>query len=151
LSTPLPMVALPWASRSTSSTRRGARARAAARLTAVVVLPTPLFWLATAMMRAMGGASGTGDAYGPGRAIMRISRRPAHLDQVPLRGQARDRQWMHGHGGPAGGQRGDLLHRVDALHRQQAAIGGQQVPADLQDAGQGVQGARGDLGVGARL
>src|SRR5690606_20487 len=53
LSTPLPMVALPCGSRSTSKTLRGVRASAAARLTAVVVLPTPPFWLATAMIRAM--------------------------------------------------------------------------------------------------
>ena len=53
LSTPLPMVALPCGSRSTSRTRLGVRASAAARLTAVVVLPTPPFWLATAMMRAV--------------------------------------------------------------------------------------------------
>ena len=43
---PLPMVALPCGSRSTSSTRRPSCARLAARLTAVVVLPTPPFWLA---------------------------------------------------------------------------------------------------------
>jgi len=74
LSTPLPMVALPCESRSTSSTRRGAAARAAARFTAVVVLPTPPFWLAMAMMRAMrmglmGWKVGTGHyaGWGPDR------------------------------------------------------------------------------------
>ena len=51
LSTPAPVVALPCGSRSTSSTRRFIAARLAARLTAVVVLPTPPFWFATAMMR----------------------------------------------------------------------------------------------------
>ena len=51
LSTPQPMVALPWGSRSTSSTRRWVAASEAARFTAVVVLPTPPFWFATAMMR----------------------------------------------------------------------------------------------------
>src|ERR1700682_1993541 len=35
-----------------TSTRRPASAKAVARLTAVVVLPTPPFWLAIAMMRA---------------------------------------------------------------------------------------------------
>jgi hypothetical protein len=53
LFTPEAIVALPCGSRSTSSTRRFAAASAAARFTAVVVLPTPPFWLATAMMRAM--------------------------------------------------------------------------------------------------
>src|ERR1700693_780904 len=45
-------VALAW---EPQSTRRGgfwAAARQAARLTAVVVLPTPPFWFATAMIRA---------------------------------------------------------------------------------------------------
>src|SRR6185369_9578834 len=46
------MVALPCGSRSTSSTRRSAWARAAARLTLVVVLPTPPFWFTTASTRA---------------------------------------------------------------------------------------------------
>ena len=40
------MVALPWGSRSTTSTRWPIWARPAARLTVVVVLPTPPFWLA---------------------------------------------------------------------------------------------------------
>ncbi len=52
-STPQPMVALPCGSRSMSSTRRCVAASEAARLTAVVVLPTPPFWLAMAMMRFM--------------------------------------------------------------------------------------------------
>ena len=51
LSTPQPMVALPCGSRSISSTRRWVAASEAARLTAVVVFPTPPFWLATAMIR----------------------------------------------------------------------------------------------------
>src|SRR5881409_3586688 len=44
------MVALPCGSRSTNSTRRFMAAKLAARLTLVVVLPTPPFWLATAMI-----------------------------------------------------------------------------------------------------
>src|SRR6267154_27733 len=48
------MVALPCGSRSISSTRRRVAARDAARLTAVVVLPTPPFWFAMAMTRFMG-------------------------------------------------------------------------------------------------
>ena len=53
LSTPQPMVALPCGSRSISSTRRRVAASEAARFTAVVVLPTPPFWFATAMTRFM--------------------------------------------------------------------------------------------------
>ena len=47
-----------WGSRSTTSTRRPTAASAVARLIAVVVLPTPPFWLATAMIR----PGRTGDA-----------------------------------------------------------------------------------------
>ena len=50
--TPTPLLALPCGSRSTSSVRRSAAATLAARFTAVVVLPTPPFWLTTAMTRA---------------------------------------------------------------------------------------------------
>src|SRR5262249_49166550 len=39
-----------WGSRSTRSTRCSRSARAAPRLTAVVVLPTPPFWLAIAIV-----------------------------------------------------------------------------------------------------
>src|SRR4030095_10307355 len=47
--TPTPDVAFPWGSASTSRTRCPQEAITAARLTAVVVFPTPPFWLATAM------------------------------------------------------------------------------------------------------
>ena len=47
LSMPEPMVALPWGSRSTINTRCPTNAKPAARLTVVVVLPTPPFWFAT--------------------------------------------------------------------------------------------------------
>src|SRR5437588_3485868 len=50
-STPSPEVALAWGSQSMRSTRRPRAARAAPRLMAVVVLPTPPFWLTTAMIR----------------------------------------------------------------------------------------------------
>src|SRR5215469_7335388 len=43
--------AFPCGSRSTTSTRLPCRARQAARLTAVVVLPTPPFWLAIVIRR----------------------------------------------------------------------------------------------------
>src|SRR5215469_12000440 len=47
--------ALPCGSRSTTSTRLPCRARQAARLTAVVVLPTPPFWLAIVITRQEAG------------------------------------------------------------------------------------------------
>src|SRR5438270_12813193 len=45
-------VALAWESQSTRRVGCSAVARQAARFTAVVVLPTPPFWFATAMIRA---------------------------------------------------------------------------------------------------
>src|SRR5882724_10797785 len=45
-------VALAWESQSTRRVGWSAVARQAARFTAVVVLPTPPFWFATAMIRA---------------------------------------------------------------------------------------------------
>ena len=48
-SMPRPVLALPCGSRSTISTRSPTAASAVPRLIAVVVLPTPPFWLASAM------------------------------------------------------------------------------------------------------
>src|SRR5688572_15033526 len=45
------MVRWAWGSRSTRRTRRPRSARAAPRLTVVVVLPTPPFWFMRAMVR----------------------------------------------------------------------------------------------------
>ena len=52
LPTPKPEVALPCGSKSTSSTLYPASVSPADRLTAVVVLPTPPFWFATATISA---------------------------------------------------------------------------------------------------
>src|ERR1700685_2623332 len=49
---PSAAVALAWGSRSMSRVRQPAWARQAARLTAVVVLPTPPFWLTMAIILA---------------------------------------------------------------------------------------------------
>src|SRR4029453_9726845 len=48
-----PAVALPWGSKSMRRVGRSAAASAAARLTAVVVFPTPPFWFTTLRTRAM--------------------------------------------------------------------------------------------------
>lgn len=53
LSTPMPDVALAWASKSHRSTRFPRARRAAVMFTVVVVLPTPPFWLTTAMIFAI--------------------------------------------------------------------------------------------------
>src|SRR4029450_4317052 len=48
-----PVVALPWGSRSIRTVRRSASASPAERFTAVVVFPTPPFWLTTAITLAI--------------------------------------------------------------------------------------------------
>src|SRR5580698_1706355 len=48
---PSPVEALPWGSRSTTRVGAPTAARAVPRLIAVVVLPTPPFWLATTRTR----------------------------------------------------------------------------------------------------
>ncbi|MFC5039826.1 hypothetical protein [Ornithinimicrobium kibberense] len=57
------VLALPWGSMSTTRTRRPASAMAAAMFTAVVVLPTPPFWLATVIT--LVPAHGRGRSAGP--------------------------------------------------------------------------------------
>ena len=64
---PSPVEAFPWGSRSTTRTRRPDSARAAPRFTAVVVLPTPPFWLAMAMIR--GSSSGRSPGSSPSSAV----------------------------------------------------------------------------------
>jgi len=52
------VLALHWASRSMSSTRFSRKIKAPARLTAVVVLPTPPLKLASATIRVFGACEG---------------------------------------------------------------------------------------------
>src|SRR5579862_2554197 len=52
---PTPLEALDWGSQSTSSVGAPRWANDAAKLIAVVVFPTPPFWLATAMILDMAG------------------------------------------------------------------------------------------------
>src|SRR5258706_792277 len=62
---PKPVLALPWGSRSITRTRFWVAASAVARLIAVVVLPTPPFWLTIAM------AAGRGETLsGPSMGIL---------------------------------------------------------------------------------
>ena len=73
---PATTVALHCGSRSTSSVGRPAPAMQAARLTAVVVLPTPPFWLAIANVVTRDTLAGRGDRAGAGGA--RRTRAAAH-------------------------------------------------------------------------
>ena len=71
---PSPVEALPCGSRSTISVRCPSSARQAPRLIVVVVLPTPPFWLATAITR---GAGRPGGLVGPRAPSAARHRRPA--------------------------------------------------------------------------
>src|SRR5580692_8866826 len=68
---PRPVEALPCGSASSSSTRSPTAARAVPRLMAVVVLPTPPFWLAMARMRQ--ALAGTGEALQLEDAAARVA------------------------------------------------------------------------------
>src|SRR3954447_7653310 len=67
-STPSAVEAFPCGSRSTTSTRQLCIASAAARLTALVVLPTPPFWFAIVITRHRGGR---GHSFSPRFACTR--------------------------------------------------------------------------------
>ena len=72
---PRPVEALPCGSRSMISVRWPSSARQAPTLMVVVVLPTPPFWLATAMTRGSGrpaGRSSSGSAVGSRRPQERL-------------------------------------------------------------------------------
>src|SRR5262245_55136171 len=114
LSTPQPMVALPCGSKSTSSTLRLVAASEAARLTAVVVLPTPPFWFATAMIFLIGS---------PAR----------ERNDAALGVEARHGEVVQGRDPPARRQPVDLGGGVAALHREHPAIARAQMPGELDE------------------
>src|SRR4051794_8134053 len=111
---PRPVEALPCGSRSTSSTLCAA-ARTVARLMAVVVLPTPPFWLAKAMTRGLArsgrcavrtdlaDSEDGGNGVGP-------TREPLHPHDP---GTGRFRQFLLG--GPALGKEHDAARGEDAV------------------------------------
>src|SRR6218665_953804 len=78
--TPSPAERAPCGSKSTASTRRPYSARLAPRLIVVVVLPTPPFWLHTAMIRA-----GPCDDNGSGGGNTSYALRPpSFFDALPV-------------------------------------------------------------------
>src|ERR1700694_516446 len=79
---PRPLVALPWGSRSTTSTRFSEAASEAARFTAVVVLPTPPFWFATARIRAMAPSAAVREGAAVTRARAGDQPAPDQLDRA---------------------------------------------------------------------
>src|SRR5690606_12615671 len=142
-SMPSPVEALPCGSRSTSRTLSPSSASAAERLIAVVVLPTPPFWLATAMIRGPGGRVGsdTGDtsddqdnaARVGSAALLLIGESPMfkRMGDLVIHGRAlrKDRhagwqqvpfgigqEWVEGRQGPGGQDLGaKRCNRLDAL------------------------------------
>src|SRR4029077_4920850 len=58
LGKPIPAVVFPWGSQSIRRVRCSDRAKEADKLMAVVVLPTPPFWFATAITRLNSAPSG---------------------------------------------------------------------------------------------
>src|ERR671934_1432833 len=87
---PRPVEALPCGSRSTTRTRLPRPASAAPRLTAVVVLPTPPFWLAIAIILARPeGRSSAGRASGLGLSTPRAEPAGAPEASGPLMGDPR--------------------------------------------------------------
>src|SRR5204862_6638596 len=71
-------------SKSSSRTRRPVRANAAARLTVVVVLPTPPFWLAIAMILLNGRASSQSMKKGSHGQVPRLA---DHVGPLLFRGR----------------------------------------------------------------
>src|SRR5216683_1907153 len=84
--TPTPLVAFPWGSRSTSSTRRSETASDAARLTAVVVFPTPPFWFAIARTSAMSPFTAQSVARASITRLRRRARLRSTWNTPPARG-----------------------------------------------------------------
>ena len=76
-STPSAVEALPWGSRSMTSTRSPCWASAAAMFTAVVVLPTPPFWFATTITRVASGRGSAAPRTAHPAGPARCARRPA--------------------------------------------------------------------------
>src|SRR5437868_1134953 len=84
---PSPVEALPCGSRSTISTRSPTAASAVPRLIAVVVLPTPPFWLATARMRdACEGSGLTASADTMG--LLYLQDTPARINHARMFGES---------------------------------------------------------------
>src|SRR6267378_3686156 len=78
----MPLVAFPCGSRSTSSTRRSETASDAARLTAVVVFPTPPFWFAIARTSAISPSHHTASRWPKYHAIPAPRKDAFHVEHA---------------------------------------------------------------------
>src|SRR6516165_9247597 len=118
---PSPVLALPCASRSMTRMRRPAAASAVARLIAVVVLPTPPFWLATATMRAR---CMTGTMRGRTSTAARLTGYLLQAKNDPPRiGTALVKRRRHC---PAFAREGQFLPDPFAFEKQALAVGGKE-------------------------
>src|SRR5437879_6311739 len=111
------MVAFPWGSKSTSSTRFPACESAAARFTLVVVLPTPPFWFTTASTRAMSTLCPAKD-----EVTLRLHERnfePDHAAAVPMRWHGLELRLGEYpfHGGEPATDGHQMAARVDELRK----------------------------------
>src|SRR5476649_963203 len=162
---PLPVVALPCGSRSIKSTRLPAPARLAARLTLVVVLPTPPFWLATARMRGIidlvpkgarphrnrprrkamqtdTGFQATLCKWLCGRLAPRCLFVLCDQHKVPCAFDAGDRERQHLPHFAAWRQFVDFLIRMQAFHRRERPAGREQMPGNAHELVHVGKGAR---------
>src|SRR5919106_5537074 len=83
---PTPLPAFPCGSMSTSSVRRSAEARLAARLMAVVVFPTPPFWFEIQMTLPTGLPPDPPRAVHDGERV--LARRDFRVQDKPLGAEA---------------------------------------------------------------
>src|SRR5476649_944849 len=164
---PLPMVALPCGSRSIKSTRLPASTRPAARLTLVVVLPTPPFWLATARMRGITEFLPKGTCPLGNLRRRKVMRTDAGIQaglrkwlcgrlaprclfvlcdqhQVPCALDAGDRERQHLLYYAAWRQFVDFLIRMQSFHRRERPAGREQMPGDAHELVHVGKGARND-------
>src|SRR5215469_2704708 len=135
---PSPVLAFPCGSRSISSTRWPIAASAVARLIAVVVLPTPPFWLASATMRARRAA---GMARGSASSLARLTGDLLQTknDPPPIGQALFDR---HGHC-PGFASKGQFLVEPLAFREQTHGIGPQKRCRQIEQAAERRARARG--------
>src|SRR5210317_1288558 len=131
---PLPMVALPWGSRSTSNTRFFMAASEAARFTQVVVLPTPPFWFAIAIILANVQSLLRFSAAGA------QSRAQCHVHQVTLFRQTRHYQWIYPTYFTLPRYLRQFRRRINPFHGEKVSSGCQQVSTPGHHIRQGGEG-----------
>src|SRR5579859_3640096 len=130
---PRPVEALPCGSRSISSTRFSAAASAVARLMAVVVLPTPPFWLTTAKTRGGLGMDLPAPAM-PIASLLPLTSRRLHFEDHARRiGAARPLRDTHVPGFTGFGQ---FIGLTRAFEKYALACGFQEANCMVQQLGE---------------